>query len=369
MKVYAERGILSNYNSDQIIFFFDDWDFTSDINDANIIIGSEDRVMTNDIKVYEDLDKDKTLVIMYMGANHNAYSPSFFRELHVNLKDIRRVHPKLLIAHTNVIDIDLKYIPFDIMFNRHKLYCTEYNLHREKINIMDSIWMKGIPEIAYSLNIINKKFESTNKHFLCPLNLLSVSKIGKEYESCKIFLNDFFDKSDIKNKTYLSDKKNNIFLQPNGWDGVSSFVGGSWIPVGDVFYDTSYVSIAIETITHNEEGDDIFSLCEKSFNHLIKGNFLLPFSSKHTIKRCKEIYGFKFPNWIDYSYDDVQDFEMRFQGFLNSIKKISEIPINELHQLYLNDITILEHNRNVFSNRPYDNLLPKIKESIELLGW
>jgi hypothetical protein len=102
---------------------------------------------------------------------------------------------------------------------------------------------------------------------------------------------------------------------------------------------------------------------------LIKGNFPLIFSGPNVISNLKKYYDFKFPDWIDYSYDSIDDLEQRFEAYLQSIKKIATIPLNELHNLYLQDKHILEHNRNVFFSKPYDSLYDKVEKSIDALGW
>ena len=142
--------------------------------------------------------------------------------------------------------------------------------------------------------------------------------------------------------------------------------GGTWWPAADIYYQTSYISVGIETIFRDSE---IFYPCEKTFDPLIKGNFPLIFSAAHSIERLRHYYGFKFPDWIDYSYDRIDDTEDRFNAYLNSIKKIAETPLHEIHELYLKDKHILDHNKNVFFNKSYDFLYPKIKDSMQHLGW
>jgi hypothetical protein len=105
---------------------------------------------------------------------------------------------------------------------------------------------------------------------------------------------------------------------------------------------------------------------EKSFDPLIQGNFVLPFGYPGLIKDILS-YGFKLPNWIDYSYDSISDDNDRFYVYMESLKKLNDLPFDHLFNMATNDKAILEHNRSIFYSRPYDYplLADKIKLCIE----
>ena len=168
MKIYASRGPINNYNDDSIIFYFDDWEFTSKIEDADIVIGSEDKALVSDIELYKNINPKQILMIMFMGANHNCYNPEFFRCVHKtnhSLLALRNMHERTLFIHANLLDdcIDPNIICFDIMYNRQKLYCTDYN---NNLANYDSIWMRHFPKSTFELGDINKQYNQNNKHFL-----------------------------------------------------------------------------------------------------------------------------------------------------------------------------------------------------------
>ena len=77
-------------------------------------------------------------------------------------------------------------------------------------------------------------------------------------------------------------------------------------------------------------------------------------------------YGFLVPDWIDYSYDNIEDNEERFIAFSKSLEKYLQYSTEDLLQLYNKDYYILEHNRNVFWDRPYDSLYQKVKDFFKL---
>jgi len=124
------------------------------------------------------------------------------------------------------------------------------------------------------------------------------------------------------------------------------------------------VSVYTETLVIKGRG--VRSITEKTFDPLIQGNFILPFGYPGLIKDILS-YGFKLPNWIDYSYDTVSDDDSRFDRYIESLKKLNDYSLDELFNMAKNDLNILEHNRSIFYSRPYSYplLADKIKSCIE----
>ena len=122
------------------------------------------------------------------------------------------------------------------------------------------------------------------------------------------------------------------------------------------YYNSSYISIYIETIT---TGVYTKTITEKTWDPLIKGHFILPYGYSGLVKDIQS-YGFIIPEWIDYSYDQELDDHRRWEKYEQSVKRILK-KFPEVDELYQKDKTILEHNRNLFFTRPYDTLYDKIK--------
>jgi len=113
-------------------------------------------------------------------------------------------------------------------------------------------------------------------------------------------------------------------------------------PVMNEYYDTSVISPIIETITLTGSA---LAATEKTFYPLAKGHFIVPFGPQGTIGYLKSKYGIKFPDWIDYSYDDSPDDIIRFEKFILSIKKVLNRGHEWLFDKKFQDIEILKHNR------------------------
>lgn len=139
-----------------------------------------------------------------------------------------------------------------------------------------------------------------------------------------------------------------------------NFVG--WHPIANRYFRSSFVSVFVETIVDSSK-EKTSILSEKSFDPLIKGHFILPFGFKGIIEELVN-FGFKFPDWIDYEYDTIDETRLRFQVFKKSFQKLRSMDYNTLIKLYQRDRYILEYNRSIFYNKSYDSLYDKIKQRI-----
>jgi hypothetical protein len=84
---------------------------------------------------------------------------------------------------------------------------------------------------------------------------------------------------------------------------------------------------------------------EKTLNPLAKGHFIMPFGPAGAIAHLKRVYGLKFPDWIDYSYDEVEDDVLRFEKYILCIKKVLNRGHEWLFDKKFQDLEILKHNR------------------------
>jgi len=377
MKLYAPNvssKILCNTKfHDHIVgydYFFtierDKWIFTDSLKDSEVVPISLLQY-TNDSNLLNSLSEDQIALIWIFETCNGGHTPDHVRGMIKNLNSFKK-HKRTIIVHTNLVDnTDPQYIPNDIMFNREKLYFVDF----DDSMCLHKFWTSGFSKSTYSLSTIDKPFRNSNKIFLAP-NRVCYPQISTEwdFQGIKFQLQKFLHS--INANMHVSDPANGIVLETNdwhtnpkikevGWEG-----GGLFSPLSDFYYQTSYVTVCVETIYGSNR---VFYPTEKYFDHLIKGNFPLIFSSCGTIDFLKKHYGFKFPDWIDYSYDTIEREEDRFVAYLESIKKLSQLPLIKLHKLYIRDRHILEHNRNIFFTRPYDSLYDKVKDSIKTLGW
>ena len=378
MKLYIPTSSPKSLNDskfhDQIRgydYFFtierDKWTFTNSLETADIILISLLN-LAEDPSLLDSVSEDQILLVWLVETCNSTITPSHVRDMFKNL-DCFSKHKKTIIAHTNLLDsIDPQYISNDIMFNREKLYFTEYDYEM----CFNKYWTAGLTKSAYSLSNIQKTFSEHSKNFLVPVRVEKSRNANDSwsFHGLKFNLKKFLHSIDASMHT--NDVSNDIFIKTNDWNRLpnthrlSFKTSGTFSPAADSYFNTSYVSLGAENIY---DGSEIFSLTEKYFDHLIKGNFSLIFSAPGTIHNLKKFYNFQFPDWIDYSYDEIDNLQDRFKSYLESVQEISKLPTIKLHKLYLRDKHILEHNRNIFFSKPYDSLYDKVNSSIQQLGW
>jgi len=285
------------------------------------------------------------------------------KESYYNLynKVLQHITKKVITIHTNmnIVD-DCNIIYYDHLFDRQKLYCTDYD---RGINLNKRVWTFGCNKEIYNLHPIQK---SPFKKFLAPMRVYYGGPSDKAFrmtyrEKIKNFL---FEKND----SFISNNSSANFL-PNAVNSellslICDVKEGYWFPISNLYYDLSLVSVYTETLVIKGRG--VRSITEKTFDPLIQGNFILPFGYPGLIKDILS-YGFKLPNWIDYSYDTVSDDDSRFDRYIESLKKLNDYSLDELFNMAKNDLNILEHNRSIFYSRPYSYplLADKIKSCIE----
>lgn len=347
----------------------DKWEFTDNIEEADvipIIPASEEDWFFEKIKTR--IREDQIVIVLNLFHCDDYMTTNWYRSS--DWDRLYNAHEKTLLIHTNPLDNDHpKYVFYDVIFNNQKYYMFDLD---DDFDFASKVWTEFSDKEFYSWGPIDKQYSPHNKKILCLNRLYWPDHIVRVQKSLRTRLQTLFrDNEDI----YLSEPHNNKYFYPNGskekYEVIADRVpnGGTWYPAGDIYYNTSYVSVFIESVVEASLDGYIYCCSEKTLDPLMRGNFIMPFSTPYFIKHTKEIYGFKFPDWIDYSYDEIENTRDRNIAFLNSVKKIMQMSIEELHQHYLDDKHILEHNRNVIRDRPYDSLYDKVYSSVTRLGW
>ena len=116
-------------------------------------------------------------------------------------------------------------------------------------------------------------------------------------------------------------------------------------------YRETFFSVYTESI---DSGTTLVAT-EKTLDPLIKGHFILPFSAPGFVKYLS-IKGWRLPTFINYSYDFILDDQQRFDAFSKEFERLCSIDMDTWRQLWLDNIDIIEYNRNQLYNRPYHYL-------------
>jgi hypothetical protein len=115
--------------------------------------------------------------------------------------------------------------------------------------------------------------------------------------------------------------------------------------VARAFKKEIYLDSYIYIVTETNFEKDIF-LTEKICNPMIVLQPFIIFGAYSYLKYLQSL-GFKtFDGFIDESYDTIQNDEQRYLKVCLEIERISNLPIDELHNWYNSIKDILIHNRN-----------------------
>ena len=264
-------------------------------------------------------------------------------------------------VHSNhLIKDDPLQIYYDHMWNRQKAYFIDY----DKFDLSERLWSFKATKKMYELEEIKTK--TLVKKFLVP-NKTYTGTSSSESDTPRSRYRVRLRKTILEQDCYFSDPENYIFLESEELSDevVNDYhyytAGMGFHPLANHYYQTSAISVYVESlvIAHNWK-----QLTEKTLNPFIKGHFILPFSYAGFIKDLKNIYGFKFPDWIDYNYDNFQNDEDRYREFMKSFTKLRFKKLEELEMLCNKDIDILHHNKQIFFDRPYCSLYEELQKSI-----
>lgn len=229
----------------------------------------------------------------------------------------------------------------DIVFNRTKAYYSHFKFHRDTI-----LWYWEGENIY-----INRTIDSGEQKtmiFVAPNNLYRVDDepISRHYRYKLVeFLKQYIHVGWVSDPLLYSNHDPSI-------DSVLAPVKEKrgYNPIHQDYYNRSFISIYGETI---EQGQDI-AVTEKTYEPLIKGHFILPFSNQGFIAYLRSM-DIRLPKFIDYSYDEYSDPEKRYQKYQEEIRRLLSMPIMTWQTHWTENIHLLKHNQNWFS-RPYDRV-------------
>jgi hypothetical protein len=228
-----------------------------------------------------------------------------------------------------------------------------------------------IPTLDRFLKCTSGSHELTPKIFVAPNNSrrgivegngIVRSEIRKQLNKFLYdyqgYIGDVSQGTVLVSQQHFHDDDSFNVLGINGW---------GFSPPHNDYYNTSTLSIYAETILYHER-HRTQCITEKTFTPLCKAHFILPFGAPGTVATLKDEYGFRFPDWIDYSYDDIDTIHSgtsdeenktmlleskQWEAYLSSVKNVCEIGPGALYHHKRADFNkdgILLHNKNIMKN-------------------
>jgi hypothetical protein len=342
------------------------WEFVDDISDADVIpivtapfeviaYPTELKVsLEQQVQYLNKVAKGKCILVMVHTHVSETYGPNV-TDMHV--ESFKEVSDHVYQVTPNHKSIHAKHIFHDFYFNFCKAYFCDYSRYDLKA---ERLWSQNSNNKSYDLLPI-KEFNPTKK-FLVPNNIRFHSNEYKEHARMEL------RKITSDEECHFSDFQRGITLDPeeSGLDLCYTEDGAGLIPIANRYYEDTVVSVFVETIGGSNPvyPDQVGAMTEKTFIPFLKGHFILPFSAPGFVQFLKSHYGFKFPDWIDYSYDSVYNDDDRLTAYLNSVKKLKSLPLTKLVELANLDIELRHYNRQLVYDIPYDSLHDKVKARI-----
>lgn len=152
--------------------------------------------------------------------------------------------------------------------------------------------------------------------------------------------------SDEEKELYKVQLQNSLVLDHTGlhkWDLTSEKVQN--------YYKRTYFSIVTETRTTEPE----VAFTEKTFKPIGHKHPFILLGSPGLIKWLHK-FGFKtFHPYIDESYDDIEDYELRFKAVMSEINRLSNLTEDELDNFWNSTKEITEYNFNYLNSDEFFN--------------
>lgn len=254
---------------------------------------------------------------------------------------------------TNAIDFGIsnpKIVFYDFLFNRTKAYYSKFQ------------WSKNTPLWYYESDLnyqipVHPDPALKNKIFIAPNKSWNGER---KYRT--LIVDQLLDR--YSNLGYIGDPFRNLMLHSQlDYPAITSVADlilkpprrkglQGYSPPHIAYYQDTFISVYGETI---EYGNSI-AVTEKTFDPLTKGHFILPFSNCGFVKFLTSHYGFKLPEFINYSYDAIEDPELRFKAYTEELDRLMNIDINIWRNLWIDNQQIINYNQEIFYNRQYHRI-------------
>ena len=130
-------------------------------------------------------------------------------------------------------------------------------------------------------------------------------------------------------------------------------------------YYSSYLYIVTETFFEGKaQGESTLFLSEKIFKPMIFFQPFVAFARPGIIKLLQDL-GYKtFGNYIDESYDSIEDDKERLYAAVHSVKKFIELPQEQLTSQMIEMCPIFEHNYNMLKENYEHGIFNNLRASL-----
>lgn len=202
---------------------------------------------------------------------------------------------------------------------KHKFMSLNFKLRSQRLLFFGFLNKLGI----LNENLISYDLEDENLEYVS-----SQQRIRFEDTNRQEWFDEEISIGDINPKKQVVDIENIKMARGHGWERKETYLD-------------SYINIT----TESQFFEECWYMSEKTFKPIANLQPFIIIGSPFTLKELKK-YGFKtFGEFWDESYDEERDNFKRLEKITNLIKRLNNMSIDELHELYLKMLPILKHNQ------------------------
>lgn len=301
-------------------------------------------------------ESDKDLVSRFNDYEH-VFLHDFFHFHHDHIDRCASLKRTSLHKNINIISATPHRSVYihDFLWNLTKLYFTE--TYDEITKRMPNGITWGIVKNAYVQPTVlgqgNKIFLSVNRIYKSNKHRIRRAQLVNLLENYEHI--GYLGRTFINDKILNEDKilKKSLVIPGESPTGI-----GPFNPVAHEIYDDTFLNIYIESL---EKG--LVAPTEKTYFPLVKGHFILPFSGPYLIKKIRH-QGWRLPDFIDYSYDQIENDDDRWTAYTKEIQRLLSYPVSFYKDKAVEHAEDLWHNVKMVHTKPYQTLLPLLKKII-----
>jgi len=363
MKIYTGPDynlLLADKRKIDLILYHekDKWEFVNSIDDADIIpmlrppYSFQDKIVTvsDQLNFLNDHINSKWLLLLMHTHLTEGMSTG-------SIEYYQNEYPtkKLLVTTVNQQPINDRHIPINFQKNLVKIMYTKRHEYDEHELFYTRLWFQNLTKESFRYREIVPF--SPIKKFLTP-NIVRLPPDSESYLFKMTARRTLAERLD-KEQSYYSDVHEGVYLMSEEKRLFKTYEGtktAGFTPISTNYYRDSLISVYVETIGKGP----CRLLSEKTYLPLFNGHYILPFGYAGLIQDIKN-EGFRLPEWIDYSYDLIENDEKRLSRWLQVYDYLRHQSLEELTVIANRDLDILKHNRNLFFQQPIDSLYDKVK--------
>ena len=285
-------------------------------------------------KVISDIKEGRCKIVIDCMSEGHAFDLKWITKLHSLLDDLNISRKAVYYLTSNNIYKDGYNLEFDesLQINiksydhceveLYECYCDYFNCEIDLRKKRTKHFM--------SFNRNEKPHRTKFINFLEDEKLLDKGYVS--YEPKELYLDTDF-------KTYQGEDSETA----NAYEAVA---GSKWFLSGNEFYLDSYINIITETLFFEPS----LRLSEKIFKPVVYKQPFILYCAPFALKQFRSL-GYKtFAPFIDESYDEIEDNADRLIALNNEVKRLCDLPIEEIHDWYISIEEILLYNLNHFES-------------------